>query len=142
FLIVELPASILELADGGLAQRSVVAVGVVQAPLPGLRIVETQGQNLEVTGRPIGLELDEIGAAVPDLPDHGRALVLEPRRGPGQGALEAAEARLPGADLEIEIVLPVPRRGGLMGFGGGRGGGERGRAGRGADGGCVPGRAW
>jgi len=78
FLIEELAAPILELTDRGLAQRAAAAVGRVETPLVGLGIVETQRQNFEVTCWAIGLELREIGAAIPNLSDDGRALVFDP----------------------------------------------------------------
>jgi hypothetical protein len=74
----------------------------------GFRVVETQGQRFDVARRAVGLEFDQVGAAVPDLPDDGRALVFDPGHGAAQGMLEP-QARLPGADLEVEVVLAVPQ---------------------------------
>jgi hypothetical protein len=72
-LIVKLAASVPELACGrGEGQGSAGAVGVIQSPLARLRIVKAQGQGLETTRRPVDFELNEVGPAVPDLPDDAR----------------------------------------------------------------------
>src|SRR5712692_1371028 len=81
FLIEKLAAPILELADGGLAQGAVVAVGKIETPLVGLRIVQTQGQTFDVTCWAIGLELHQIGAAIPNLSDDGSTLIFDPGSG-------------------------------------------------------------
>ncbi len=81
FLVVEFAASILELADRGLAQGAVVAVGKIEAPLVGLWIVETQVQTFEVPFWAIGLELYQIGAAIPNLSNDGSALKFDPGSG-------------------------------------------------------------
>src|SRR5713226_6048577 len=81
FLVVEFAASILELADCGLAQGAVVAVGKIEAPLVGLWIIETQVQTFEVPFRAIGLELYQIGAAIPNLSNDGSALKFDPGSG-------------------------------------------------------------
>src|SRR6266849_4312763 len=81
FLVEKLAASILELADRGLAQGTVVAVGKIEAPLVGLGIVEMQVQTFEVPFRAIGLEFYQIGAAIPDLADDGSTLIFDPGGG-------------------------------------------------------------
>src|SRR5258708_21772138 len=81
FLVVEFAASILELTDRGLAQGAVVAVGKIEAPLVGLWIVETQVQTFEVPFWAIGLELYQIGAAIPNLSNDGSALKFDPGSG-------------------------------------------------------------
>ena len=63
-----------------------------------------------MAGRAVGHELHQVGAAIPDLPDDGRALDLDPGRGAGQRMQATRQVGLPGADLEVEIVLAVPRR--------------------------------
>ncbi len=114
FLIVELAAPIVELPDRGLGHDAVVAVGKIEAPLIRLRIVETQAQTFEVTGWAIGLELQQIGAAIPDLADDRRAFHVDPGRRAGQGMQAALYVCFPGADLEIEIMLAVARPGGFL----------------------------
>src|SRR5579863_955433 len=47
-------------------------------PLMGLRIVQTQGKTLDMSGAAC-LEFFEIGATVPHVSHHGRALVFDPR---------------------------------------------------------------
>ena len=61
-----------------MAHGAVVDVGKIQAPLVGLGIVKTQVQTFEVTCWAIGHELYEIGAAIPNLADDGRALIFDP----------------------------------------------------------------
>src|SRR6266852_5905391 len=84
FLIVKFAASIFELADRGLAQGAVVAVGKIEAPLVGLWIVEAQVQTFEVPLLAIGLELQQIGASIPDLSNDGSSVKFNP----GGGASE------------------------------------------------------
>ena len=78
FLGKELAAPILELADRGLAHGAAVAACKIEAPLAGLGIVQTQIQTFEVTSRAIGLELYQIGAAIPNLADDRGALIFDP----------------------------------------------------------------
>ena len=92
FLVIELAAAVLELADhrlNGLAEGGVFAVGPVDAPLAGLRIVDAQGEALDVAGRAIGFEFLEIGATVPDFSRDRGAVELDPGRGAGQAILQA-----------------------------------------------------
>ena len=77
-------------------------------------VVESQVQAFEVTSRAVGFELHQIGAAIPDFSDDGGSLVFDPGRGARQGMQEALQMRFPSADLEVEIVLPIPD-GGLLG---------------------------
>src|SRR5262249_11125111 len=109
-LVVELAAAVLERADRRRAQGAGPDVGEVEAPLPRLGVVEPQADAFEVTGRPVGDQLHEVGPAVRDGPDDGRALVLDPGRRAGERLDEALQVRLPDTDVEIEVVLPVPKR--------------------------------
>src|SRR6202041_332080 len=81
FLIEKLAASILELADRGLAHGTAVTVGKIEAPLMGLGIVETQRQTFDATRWAIDLELYQIGAPIPNLSDHSSALIFDPSCG-------------------------------------------------------------
>lgn len=114
FLIEELAPAVLELAYRGLAQRAAAAAGEIEAPLMRFGVVESQVQAFEVTSRAVGFELHQIGAAIPDFSDDGGSLVFDPGRGARQGMQEALQMRFPSADLEVEIVLPIPD-GGLLG---------------------------
>src|SRR5258708_17613174 len=84
-LVVKLTAYILELTDRRLAHAPGAAVGEIEAPLVRLGIVETQAQALEVTCRAVGFELQQIGAAIPDLADDRSALIFDPGSGATQG---------------------------------------------------------
>src|SRR5258708_6280558 len=106
-LIEKLAAPVLELANRGLAQGATGAVGEVEAPLVGLGIVEAKGQGFEAACRAGDLELQEVGAAVPDFVNDRSALIFDPGRGAGQGIQEALYARFPSTNLEVEIVLPI-----------------------------------
>src|SRR6185295_15052166 len=77
-LVVELTTSIFELADCGYAQATATAAGKIETPLTRFGIVQTQVQTFEVTGRAIGFEFHQIGAAIPNLPDYGRTVILNP----------------------------------------------------------------
>src|SRR5438477_8627829 len=106
-LVIELTAPVLELAGHRLTHGARADVREIEAPLAGFGIVESQAHAFEMAGRPIGHELHQIGPAVRDAAHRARAVVLDPGLGAGQGMLQARQVRLPGADLEIEIVLPV-----------------------------------
>jgi hypothetical protein len=61
----KLAPPVLEFDDGGWTQGTAVAVGKIEAPLVGLRIVETQVQTFDVTGYALGHEFHQIGATTP-----------------------------------------------------------------------------
>jgi hypothetical protein len=61
-LVVELSMAILEVSDHGLAQSAVVARGPKLVPLASLRIIQTRGQTLDVTGRSVSFKLLEVRA--------------------------------------------------------------------------------
>ena len=58
-----------------------------------------------MSGWAIGLEFDEVGAAVPDWLDDGNAVVFGPVVRAGEGMEEAGGVGLPGAEIEVEGVL-------------------------------------
>jgi len=82
FPVEKLAAAIFESANRGLAQGTAAAVGKIETPLMGLRIVQPQGQRFYVTFRAIDLEHQQIGSAIPDLSDEGSTFIF----GPGGGA--------------------------------------------------------
>lgn len=75
-----------------------------------LGVVGAQVQPLEVARGTVRHQLHQVGPAVPDLADDGRALHLGPGVGTGQGVQPARQVGFPGSDLEIEVVLAVPFR--------------------------------
>src|SRR5580692_7517674 len=85
FLVVELSLAIVEVPDHRLAQSAVVARGPYLVPLASLRIIQTQGQTLDVTGRSVSFKFLEVRAAIPDLPDDRGTVVSDPRSRSGQG---------------------------------------------------------
>src|SRR5579872_2012588 len=66
-LRIELALSILKLANLRRIKNPVLAVGPVQSPLMGLRIVQAQSQALDVPACTIGFELLDLGSAIPEL---------------------------------------------------------------------------
>src|ERR1700722_452386 len=79
FLVIEKFASaVFKFADGGNAERSDAAVREVQAPLMRLGIVKPQRNAFDVAAGAIDFQFHHVGAAIPDFPDHGRAVVLDP----------------------------------------------------------------
>src|SRR6267154_1481452 len=96
FLIVELAAPVREFPDGRLTQCTVVAIGEINAPLAGLRVIEKECEALEVSGRTARLNFFELGATPPDRPYGDGAFHLHPAPGPRQGVLETTDVRLPG----------------------------------------------
>lgn len=74
---------ILDLAHRRLAQSATTEAGEIEVPLLGLWIVQTQAQTFEMTRRPIGFKLDQIGATIPNLSDDRGALAFDPGIGTG-----------------------------------------------------------
>src|SRR5208282_4145698 len=110
-LAVELAAAIFEFADLGWAgEHASVAVGPVQIPLVGLRIVETQREAFDVAGGAVRFEFIEIRAAIPDRAGNDGAVKFNPGGGAGQGMYEALQVDFPGANLKVKIVLAVAWR--------------------------------
>ena len=62
-----------------------------------------------MSGRSIGLELLQLRAAIPDLPDVHRSIQIRPVVGTRKWMQEPADMGLPCAYIEIEVVLPVPQ---------------------------------
>ena len=84
----ELTASILEFADLGWVKDANFAIGPVEAPLVGLRIVETQSQTFDVAGWAINLDGVKLGA-IPNLVADTGTVKFDPAVGSSQGT-EAA----------------------------------------------------
>ena len=64
---VKLAAAVPELPDLGYDQGAVLGIGPIEPPLAGLRMVESEGQTLDVArNRTIGFELFQLSAAIPD----------------------------------------------------------------------------
>ena len=74
----KLATSILEFADLGWIHDAVLAVGPIEAPLMGFRIVETQGETFDVAGWAIDLDGIELGAAIPNLVADTTPVQLDP----------------------------------------------------------------
>ncbi len=82
-------------------------------------VVPAQGQQLQVSGRPVGLEFREVGASVPYFFHHGDAVHFHPVLRSRQGMQQALGVGLPIAQVEVEIMLSVARQHGAGGAGGG-----------------------
>src|SRR5512146_1315657 len=105
---IELTDAVAELPDGRRPhQGPCFARGPVDAPLAGLRVVEAQGQSLDRPARPPHLHLLELGTAVPDLAGLRRAVELDPPLRARQRVHQPLHAKLPGAELEVEIMLSI-----------------------------------
>jgi hypothetical protein len=91
-------------------QHAFLTVCPRDVPLLRLRVVETERQSFDVTGRSIDLELSEVGTPVPDLAHDRRAVVVDPCRGARRRTLQPRHVSLPRPELEIEVVLAVARR--------------------------------
>src|SRR5579864_3073117 len=63
----ELAAPILEFADLRRVHDANLAIGPIEPPLMGFRVVNTQGQTLNVAGWTIDLNGVQLGAAIPNL---------------------------------------------------------------------------
>ena len=86
-----------------------------------LRIIETQGESFDVTCRTVGLRLGETAAAIPYFANDGNAVVFRPGSGIGERMQAARYMSFPGAKAEIEIMLPISLRAGMLGAGWGSG---------------------
>jgi hypothetical protein len=71
------------------------------------RIIEKQSEALEVSRRTISLDLLQLRAAIPNLPDVHRTIQLDPVVGARKWMQEAADMGLPCTYVEIKIVLPI-----------------------------------
>ena len=80
----------------------------------GVGIVQAKGQPFDVSGRTIGFELLKVGAAVPNFTSGGSAVEFSPGRGSGERVVKFLQANFPVAVFEIEVVLAVAPRGGLL----------------------------
>jgi hypothetical protein len=82
FPVVKLATSLLKFADRRWAEGTVATAGKIKAPLMGLRIIEPQVHTFKVTLRAIGVEFDQIRAAVPNLADDGSSVkIFDPVKG-------------------------------------------------------------
>src|SRR5262249_17323593 len=79
-------------------------------PLLRRRVVEPERNALDVQRTAADIELDEVCAPVRDAAHDRRAVELDPFLRAGQRLLQEFHVGLPGADLEVEIVLAVARR--------------------------------
>ena len=109
-LVIEVAAPILEFPDATGTQHAHSGSGEGQTPLVSGRIVRAQGQQFELTRRTIGVELRQIGTAVPHLFDHSRAVHLDPGGRAGQWLQKARRVRLPRPKIEVEIMLTISQR--------------------------------
>lgn len=75
----EFTASVLELADiGRAAQTSLFAVGPVQAPLAGFRVIKTKSQTFNMSSRAVAFEFLDLGFAIPELARDGGSVEFDP----------------------------------------------------------------
>src|SRR5579863_5582809 len=112
-LVEEFAAAALELADRGLIKNTLRAVRKVLTPLMRLRVIEEQGETFEMAGRTIGLDLLQLRATVPNLPDVNRAVQIHPIIGAAKWMQEAMDMGFPCPYIEIEIMLSVSQFAGL-----------------------------
>src|SRR5580700_11316401 len=112
-LIVKLAAPVLEFADRRRAESPVAAGGKIHVPLVGLGIVEKQSQPFEMAGRTVGLDLLKLRTPIPNFFHDDSPIQIDPRRRASERLQEASDLCLPGAQVEVEIVLAVSRRAGL-----------------------------
>ena len=60
--------------------------------------------------RTINLQLNQIGAPIPNLPNDASPLIFDPDIRATQRVLEAPEVRFPSPNLKVKIVLPISLR--------------------------------
>ena len=104
----KLAMSILKFADLGWVQDPNFAIGPVEPPLMGLRIVYAKGETFDVAGWTIDLDRVQLGAAIPNLETRPGALEFDPGIRSSQGILAALQVIFPFANEGVEIVLPIP----------------------------------
>src|SRR5260370_223998 len=100
--------AVCEVADCRVIQNTESAVDKVLTPLMRPRIIEKHCEALEVPRRTISLDLLQLRATIPNLPDVHRTIQLDPVVGARKWMQESADMCLPCTDVEIEIVLSVP----------------------------------
>jgi hypothetical protein len=88
FLVKELAASIFKFANCGWAHSAACAVAEIKAPLAGIQDCIDAGTNLRSGLRSGDIELHQVCATIPHLPDGRSAIVFDPGGGTGQRTLE------------------------------------------------------
>src|SRR5580698_8618472 len=90
----ELAVSVLELADLGWVEDTDLAVGPIEPPLVGFRIVNAQGQTFDVAGGAVEFNLVDGGAIINLAADTG-PVKFDPGSGTGQGMQAALQVIFP-----------------------------------------------
>src|SRR5580692_11541111 len=106
-LVQELAAPLLEFAHCRYAEATAPTARDIQTPLVRFGVVQTQGRELEVALWPLGFQLHQVGAPVPNFAHDAGAVVLPPDRGAREGMQQPRDVGFPGADLEVKVVMPV-----------------------------------
>src|SRR5579863_374274 len=86
----------------------------------GLGVIQAQCHALEMARGAVALDLLQIGASIPNSSNHSRSLDFGPRSRAAQGMPQHRDMRLPSANCEIKVVLPISHRRGVGLFGAGR----------------------
>src|SRR5579864_2708433 len=106
----KLTPSILEFADLGWVKDAILAIGPIESPLVGLRVVQTQRQTFDVPRVSIDLDRVQLRAPIPNLVADARTLKLNPASGTCQRMQLALQVIFPAANQGIKIVLPIALR--------------------------------
>src|SRR5262249_4802330 len=108
FLVVELASTPLESAVERQALGPSGAAGEADAPLPGPGIVKANRHSLDAARGSGDVQLADVALAVPELAHHRGSGELHPGGRSAEGLGQPPHLRLPGAELEVEVTLPVP----------------------------------
>src|SRR5579864_1427273 len=109
----KLAASILESSDLGWVQDASLAIGPIEPPLVGLRVIGAHGQTFEAYWV-IYLDGVQLGAAIPNLEADAGTFRFDPGIRACQGMQAALHVKFPCPNQGVKIVLPIPFRGNLL----------------------------
>jgi hypothetical protein len=75
----------------------------------GLGVVEQKRYPFEGRGGAAGFELFQVGAPIPYFSNGSGSVRFNPAVGAGERMNEEADVRVPRANVEVEVVLPVAK---------------------------------
>lgn len=106
-VVIELALAIREGTDRWSIQRSLCTVDPVLTPEVGLRVIETEGRTLDMTGGIGEFVLIEVCLSLPNLSVNRTAFELYPGIGTGERIAESPIMDLPTTNEKVEIMLTI-----------------------------------
>src|SRR5580700_3769704 len=103
----KLAASILESADLGWVHDAILAIGPIEPPLVGLRVIGTHGQTFDMAYWIIYLDRVQLGAAIPNLEADAGTFRFDPGVRACQGMQAALQVKFPCPNQGVKIMLAI-----------------------------------